>query len=115
MLINPIIILLTIAVVVLAVMYCVIKKTSFPILTLTSFLISGVYTFFTYLINNMMYSKGDAGYYSLVGFITNTDEISYSTLETAFSHYSTAVKVVMALSAVALAADIIRIFFKKNR
>ncbi|MCR5636184.1 MAG: hypothetical protein K6F76_03270 [Clostridiales bacterium] len=119
MFINPIIILITVAIVVIAIMYCIIKNTNFPILTLMSILIFGIYTSFAYLINSVIYSKNDTVFssnnaYSLVKFITNINEYSYSALETAFSQYCAVMKVIMVVSIIFLAADIIRIFFKRK-
>ncbi len=118
MLINPLVLLITTAFIVLIIMYCIVKKPDFPLLTLSSILLFGIYVFFAYSINSLMYSKdyvlSDNSAYTIIKIITTVYDFSYTKLESAFSQYMIIMMILAVLSIISICIDINRIFFKNK-
>ena len=119
MYINPIVIIISAAILFFAIIFCVLNKPKKPILSGVLLILLSFFIASTYMIDITFTSISDQSYKmdllnKIVCFVTATDTLTEASLEQSFNVFKTFDIVLMGITIIVLILDIRTIFFNSN-
>ena len=119
MLINPLLILIGLAVIILVTIICIVKSPSIPLLSACTILILAVYIVLAYTVNSAImvseFPVSESVREFLLSFALYSKKASITYMEQAFNHFVILINITAVISLFSLIADIARIFFKRSK